>query len=86
LPACLAKVCAQCQRIAQLDIDRAEVNRSAGPVEFTWGQLPKRCRRWTLRVVAGKFAPDYSAWHAELAELKRVYAMNYDRNSQFDPP
>src|SRR4029077_8911778 len=33
-----------------------------------------------------KFQPDYSVWHAEVAELKRVYAMNYDRASPLIQP
>jgi acetolactate synthase-1/2/3 large subunit len=33
-----------------------------------------------------KFQPSYAQWHGELAELKRVYAMNYDRASTLIQP
>jgi acetolactate synthase-1/2/3 large subunit len=33
-----------------------------------------------------KFQPNYEQWHVELAELKRVYAMNYDRASPLIQP
>src|SRR5690606_8213115 len=41
-----------------------------------------------LRAYARKsrFNRDFSEWHAHCAELKRTYAMNYDRNSELIQP
>jgi acetolactate synthase I/II/III large subunit len=74
------------KRIAHFDIDRAEVNK-VKRVQWSYvGQLPEALQALTAYGRRKKFAPDYSAWHAELAELKRVYAMNYDRNSSLIQP
>ena len=47
---------------------------------------PRRCRRSLRTAARGKFRRDFAAWTAELAELKRVYAMNYDRASPLIQP
>jgi acetolactate synthase-1/2/3 large subunit len=81
-----AKFARNAKRIAHLDIDRAEINK-VKRVQWSYvGQLPEALQALTAHGRRRKFAPDYSAWHAELAELKRVYAMNYDRNSQLIQP
>jgi acetolactate synthase-1/2/3 large subunit len=81
-----AKFAANAKRIAHLDIDRAEINK-VKPVDWSHvGALAE-----ALRTLAGHghqagFHPDYTAWHAELAELKRKHAMNYDRESSLIQP
>jgi len=74
------------RRIAHLDVDRAEVNKVKRVHWSHVGQVTG-----ALRVLAAHgrqlgFRRDFSAWVAEVAELKRVYAMNYDRASPLIQP
>jgi acetolactate synthase-1/2/3 large subunit len=81
-----AKFARNAKRIAHLDIDRAEVNK-VKRVQWSYvGMLSEALQALTAFGLRKKFHPDYSAWHSELAELKRVYAMNYDRNSSLIQP
>jgi acetolactate synthase-1/2/3 large subunit len=81
-----AKFARGAKRIAHLDIDRAEVNKVKRVHWSHIGMLADALRALTAYGKRESFKPDYSAWHAELAELKRVYAMNYDRNSALIQP
>ena len=75
------------RRIAHLDVDRAEVNKVK---RVQWSHVGTRGRgaagahraRPRARVSAATSAPGTR----ELAELKRVYAMNYDRASPLIQP
>jgi acetolactate synthase-1/2/3 large subunit len=81
-----AKFARNAKRIAHLDIDRAEVNK-VKRVQWSYvGLLVEALQTLTAHGRREKFKPDYSEWHAELAELKRVYAMNYDRASPLIQP
>jgi acetolactate synthase I/II/III large subunit len=81
-----AKFARNAKRIAHLDIDRAEVNK-VKRVQWSYvGMLAEALQALTSHGLRQKFKPDYTAWHTELAELKRVYAMNYDRNSSLIQP
>ena len=81
-----AKFARNAKRIAHLDIDRAEVNK-VKRVHWSYvGLLAEALQALTAHGRRKKFHPDYAEWHAELAELKRVYAMNYDRDSQLIQP
>jgi acetolactate synthase I/II/III large subunit len=77
-----AKFARNAQHIAHLDIDRAELNKVKRAHWSHVGLLPDALQALTEHGRREKFKPDYSVWHAELAELKRVYAMNYDRASE----
>lgn len=74
------------RRIAHLDIDRAEVNKVKRVQWSHVGMLPQALRALTAHGRGGAFKQDFSAWHAELAELKRKHAMNYDRESALIQP
>jgi acetolactate synthase-1/2/3 large subunit len=81
-----AKFARNARRIAHLDIDRAEVNK-VKRVQWSFiGSLPEALRTLTGYGKHEKFQRDYSAWHAELGELKRKHAMNYDRASPLIQP
>jgi len=71
---------------AHLDIDRAEVNKVKRVQWSHVGLLPEALQALTTHGRREQFKGDYREWHAELAELKRVYAMNYDRNSELIQP
>jgi acetolactate synthase I/II/III large subunit len=81
-----AKFAKNAKRIAHLDIDRAEVNKVKRVQWSHIGSLPDALRALTAHGRREQFQPDYAAWHAELAELKRAHAMNYDRNSPLIQP
>jgi acetolactate synthase I/II/III large subunit len=81
-----AKFAGKAKRIAHFDIDRAEINKVK---QVDWshvGALAEALR--ALIAYAGEigFRPDFAAWQAEAAELKRVHAMNYDRDSPLIQP
>ena len=73
-------------RIAHLDIDRAEINKVKRVHWSHVGLIDARCVRSPTTASDSGFARDCSAWHAELAALKRTYAMNYDRASELIQP
>jgi acetolactate synthase I/II/III large subunit len=73
-------------KIAHLDIDASEINKVKAVDWHHVGLLPdalKALREWARR---SRFAKDFGAWHQHCAELKRTYAMNYDRNSELIQP
>jgi len=81
-----AKFARNARRIAHLDIDRAEVNK-VKRVQWSYvGLLADALQTLLSYGRRKKFQPNYSEWHGELAELKRVYAMNYDRDSELIQP
>ncbi|MFL6604645.1 MAG: biosynthetic-type acetolactate synthase large subunit [Steroidobacteraceae bacterium] len=81
-----AKFARNCKRIAHFDIDRAEVNK-VKRVHWSYvGLLTEALQVLTSYGRRKKFQPNYADWHGELAELKRVYAMNYDRASNLIQP
>src|SRR6267142_929082 len=81
-----AKFARNARRIAHLDIDRAEVNK-VKRVHWSYvGLLAEALQVLTSYGRRKKFQPNYTEWHGELAELKRVYAMNYDRASALIQP
>jgi acetolactate synthase-1/2/3 large subunit len=81
-----AKFAKNAKRIAHLDIDRAEVNKVKRVQWSHVGLLPDALGTLTAYGKRINFKQDFSAWHAELAELKRKHAMNYDRNSSLIQP
>jgi acetolactate synthase I/II/III large subunit len=81
-----AKFARNAKRIVHFDIDRAEVNKVKRVQWSHIGSLPEALNAVTAYGRREKFKADYSTWHAELAELKRKYAMNYDRNSKLIQP
>jgi acetolactate synthase I/II/III large subunit len=73
-------------RIAHLDVDRAEVNKVKRVHWSHVGLLEPALAALTAHGRGVDFKCDFTLWAAELAELKRVYAMNYDRNSPLIQP
>ncbi|NBN89906.1 MAG: biosynthetic-type acetolactate synthase large subunit [Actinobacteria bacterium] len=80
------KFAPQAKKIAHLDIDRAEINKVKRVDWSHVGQLREALETLTAHGKASGFRPDLAAWHAELAELRRRHAMNYDRDSQLIQP
>ena len=72
--------------IAQLDIDPAEIGK-VKPVQWHHvGPLARALERLTAYGRAHGLRPSLDAWHAHVAQLKHVHAMNYDRDSTLIQP
>ncbi|MEY4763182.1 MAG: hypothetical protein RLZZ200_3038 [Pseudomonadota bacterium] len=72
--------------IAQFDIDPAEINKVKAVQWHHVGELQEALRTLTQLGRQRGVKPDVAAWHADVAELKRVYAMDYDRASEMIQP
>jgi acetolactate synthase I/II/III large subunit len=81
-----AKFAANARHIAHLDVDRAEVNKVKRVHWSHVGLVAGALRALTAHGRQTQFQRDFSHWTAEVAELKRVYAMNYDRASPLIQP
>jgi acetolactate synthase-1/2/3 large subunit len=74
------------KNIAHFDVDIAEIGK-VKPV--TWHHVGVLDRDLTTLLDYGRrigFQKDFSAWHKHIAELKREYGLNYDRNSELIQP
>ena len=80
------KFAARALRIAHLDVDRAEVNKVKRVQWSHVGLVAPALAALTAHGRSSGFSADFGAWAAEVAELKRVYAMNYDRASALIQP
>jgi acetolactate synthase-1/2/3 large subunit len=70
------------RRIMHFDIDPSEIHKVKTANWFHVGLLPKALNRLVSYGSENQIQPDFSKWHAEIAELKSTYALNYDRNSE----
>jgi len=73
-------------RIVHLDVDRAEINKVKRVQWSHVGLVAPALEALTAHGRSNGFSADFGPWAAELAELKRVYAMNYDRASPLIQP
>jgi acetolactate synthase-1/2/3 large subunit len=74
------------RRIVHLDVDRAEVNKVK---RVQWSHVGLVAPALQALTVHGRqigFRGDFAPWLAQLAELRRVHAMNYDRASPLIQP
>ena len=74
------------RRIAHLDVDRAEVNKVKRVQWSHVGLLAPALAALADHGRRAQFRRDFGPWLAELTELKRRYAMNYDRASPLIQP
>lgn len=73
-------------RIAHFDIDASEINK-VKQVDWNYvGLLPDALKTLTEHARRIRFRGDFALWHKHCAELKRTYAMNYDRDSELIQP
>jgi len=72
--------------IAQFDIDPSEIGK-VKPVDWAHvGVLKQDLKAIYDYGLRHRIEPDFSAWHAEIAELKNTYRLNYDRESELIQP
>jgi acetolactate synthase-1/2/3 large subunit len=81
-----AKFAKNAKRIAHLDVDASEINKVKRVQWSHVGLLPAALEALRGYGRRQNFRRDWSAWHAHLEELKRKYAMNYDRESTLIQP
>jgi acetolactate synthase-1/2/3 large subunit len=81
-----AKFAGKATKIAHLDIDRAEINKVKHVDWSHVGALAEALHALSAHGRQMDFRPDYARWHAEVGELKRRHAMNYDRESALIQP
>ncbi len=74
------------RRIAHFDIDPAEIGKVRRVDWHHVGMLARDLETLTAYGERHHQGPDYSGWHRDLAELKRLYANNYDRASALIQP
>jgi acetolactate synthase-1/2/3 large subunit len=74
------------RRIAHLDIDQAEINKVKNCQWHHVGSIADALRELRAHGTRVGFQADYSAWRAELDQLKVNHAMNYDRGSDLVQP
>jgi acetolactate synthase-1/2/3 large subunit len=74
------------RRIAQLDVDQAEINKVKIAHWSHVGLLPEALRALIAHASRTGFNADFGAWRAALGELRRAHAMNYDRDSELVQP
>jgi acetolactate synthase-1/2/3 large subunit len=76
-----ARFARNAHRIVHLDIDASEINKVKTVDWHHVGLLPEALGTLTAYGRRAGFKRDFDAWHAHCAELRRTYAMNYDRDS-----
>ena len=72
--------------IAHIDIDPAEIDKVKHAHWHHVGPLDRALQRLTQYGQAHQQQPSLHEWHAHIAALKRVHAMNYDRDSTLIQP
>ncbi len=72
--------------LAHFDIDASEIGKVKAVHWSHVGLLKDALKTLTQYGKSQDFRKDYRAWHKHVAELKRVYAMNFDRKSPLIQP
>lgn len=74
------------RHIAHLDIDISEINKVKAVDWHHVGMLQDALQSLQDFGKRSGFKKDYTSWHKHVAELKDVYALNYDRDSELIQP
>jgi acetolactate synthase-1/2/3 large subunit len=80
------KFAPRARRVAHLDIDPAEIGKVKRADWHHVGLLDHDLDTLAAYGERHQQTPDFSAWHGEIAELKRRYVHNYDRESPLIQP
>ncbi len=74
------------RRVLHLDIDASEIHKVKSADWHHVGLLPAVLEALVAYARRSGFSADFSDWHAETAELKAKYGLNYDRESPLIQP
>jgi len=80
------KFAPRARHLAQFDIDPSEIGKVKAVDWHHVGMLDEDLAILTEYGRRHGLAPDFSAWHAEIAELKARYGLNYDRECELIQP
>jgi acetolactate synthase-1/2/3 large subunit len=80
------KFAPQARRIVHFDIDPSEIHKVKPADWYHVGLLGPALDTLVAYGRRTSFSADFGAWHAEIAELKAKYALNYDRASELIQP
>jgi acetolactate synthase-1/2/3 large subunit len=72
--------------IAHLDIDSSEIGKVKRADWYHVGRLDEALQALLDHARTHGFSRDFSAWHRHVRDLKKTYAMNYDRESPLIQP
>ena len=72
--------------IAHIDIDGGEINKVKRVHWQHVGEINPALDALREHLQAVGFVPEYGEWHAHIADLKKVYAMNYERGGDLIQP
>jgi acetolactate synthase-1/2/3 large subunit len=72
--------------IAHIDIDSSEIGKVKAVDWYHVGTLKQSLNKLLDYGQEIRFSKDYTSWHEHVAELKKTYAMNYDRKSPLIQP
>jgi len=81
-----AQFAPRAKNIAHFDVDFAEIGKVK---RVNWHQVGMLERDLTDMLAYGRrigFEKEFATWHAEIADLKQQYALNYDRDSELIQP
>jgi acetolactate synthase-1/2/3 large subunit len=73
-------------KVAHLDIDASEINKVKAVQWSHVGLLPEALRALTAYGRRARLTKDRNEWLQHCTELRRTFAMNYDRNSALIQP
>ncbi len=74
------------RHIAHLDIDSSEIGKVKQADWYHVGRLDEALQALLDHARTQGFSRDFSAWHRHVRDLKKTYAMNYDRESALIQP
>ncbi len=74
------------RRVLHFDIDPSEIHKVKKADWHYVGRLREALAALAAHGVETGFEGDFSEWHAEIADLKATYALNYDRESELIQP
>jgi acetolactate synthase-1/2/3 large subunit len=74
------------RHIAHFDVDVSEINKVKKADWHHIGVLSRDLEDVLAYGLRKKFSADFSVWHAEIARLKDIHRMNFDRNSDLIQP
>ncbi|MDH4019723.1 MAG: biosynthetic-type acetolactate synthase large subunit [Xanthomonadales bacterium] len=74
------------KHIAQFDIDPSEIGKVKSVDWNHIGVLKNDLQILSHYAEINGISPDFSQWHTEIANLKAVYGLNYDRDSDLIQP
>jgi acetolactate synthase-1/2/3 large subunit len=81
-----AKFAAKAKHVVHFDIDPSEIHKVRKADWYHVGLLTEALAALVAYGRRTAFAADFSAWHAEIAELKSKYKLDYDRASRLIQP